>query len=94
MQEREKNTSVDVVEPEDQAIGRSRGGLTKIHATHATCDALGNPTGFFLTGGQAHDLEGLMSGLMIFQALLFWLIKPMMRMSVCAPDWQSKDVNQ
>ena len=28
---------------------------TKIHAT---CDALGNPTGFFLTAGQAHDLQG------------------------------------
>jgi transposase len=28
---------------------------TKIHAT---CDALGNPTGFFLTPGQAHDLVG------------------------------------
>lgn len=41
---------------QDQAIGRSRGGLsTKIHAT---CDALGNPTGFFLTPGQAHDLQG------------------------------------
>ena len=41
---------------EGQAIGRSRGGLsTKIHAT---CDALGNPTGFYLTPGQAHDLEG------------------------------------
>ena len=39
-----------------QAIGRSRGGLsTKIHAT---TDALGNPTGFHLTPGQAHDLEG------------------------------------
>ncbi len=39
-----------------EAIGRSRGGLsTKIHAT---VDALGNPTGFHLTGGQAHDLEG------------------------------------
>ncbi len=25
---------------------------------HATCDALGNPTGFILTPGQAHDLEG------------------------------------
>ena len=25
---------------------------------HATCDALGNPTGFLLTAGQAHDLEG------------------------------------
>lgn len=41
---------------ETQAIGRSRGGLsTKIHAT---CDALGNPTGFHLTPGQAHDLQG------------------------------------
>ena len=39
-----------------QAIGRSRGGLsTKIHAT---CDGLGNPTGFHLTPGQAHDLQG------------------------------------
>lgn len=28
---------------------------TKIHAT---CDALGNPTGFYLTAGQAHDLQG------------------------------------
>lgn len=25
---------------------------------HATCDALGNPTGFHLTPGQAHDLDG------------------------------------
>ncbi len=25
---------------------------------HATVDALGNPTGFFLTGGQASDLAG------------------------------------
>jgi len=33
-----------------------QGGLsTKIHAT---CDALGNPTGFHLTPGQACDLEG------------------------------------
>jgi transposase len=39
-----------------EGIGRSRGGLsTKIHAT---VDALGNPTGFHLTPGQAHDLEG------------------------------------
>ena len=41
---------------EDQAIGRSKGGpSTKIHAA---CDALGNPTGFHLTPGQRHDLEG------------------------------------
>jgi len=41
---------------EDQAIGRSKGGLsTKIHAL---VDALGNPLDFILTPGQAHDLEG------------------------------------
>jgi len=41
---------------EDQAIGRSRGGLsTKIHVL---ADALGNPVNFFLTGGEAHDLVG------------------------------------
>lgn len=39
-----------------QAIGRSRGGLsTKIHTT---VDALGNPTGFVLTPGQVHDVQG------------------------------------
>jgi len=38
---------------EAQAVGRSRGGLsTKIHAL---VDALGNPIGFHLTGGEAHD---------------------------------------
>ena len=41
---------------ENQAIGRSRGGLsTKIHTL---VDALGNSVGFFLTGGEAHDLVG------------------------------------
>jgi transposase len=40
----------------DQAIGRSKGGLsTKIHAL---TDALGNPTGFELSAGQASDLVG------------------------------------
>ncbi|MBO1351785.1 MAG: hypothetical protein EBE86_032440 [Hormoscilla sp. GUM202] len=49
-----KNTRLDTCET--QAIGRSKGGLsTKIHATG---DALGNPTGFHLTPGQAHDLQG------------------------------------
>ncbi|MBK1649176.1 IS5 family transposase [Rhabdochromatium marinum] len=39
-----------------QFLGRSKGGLsTKIHAR---TDALGNPTGFYLTGGQASDLVG------------------------------------
>src|SRR3954453_8175002 len=40
----------------DQAIGRSKGGLTT--KIHALVDALGNPVGFHLTGGQAHDLAG------------------------------------
>ena len=40
----------------EEAIGRSRGGLTT--KIHATVDALGNPTGFHLTPGQSHDLEG------------------------------------
>ena len=41
---------------EDQALGRSQGGLsTKIHAV---TDALGNPMAFMLTGGQACDLDG------------------------------------
>jgi transposase len=40
----------------DQAIGRSKGGLsTKINVT---VDALGNPTGVVLTPGQACDLDG------------------------------------
>lgn len=40
----------------DQAIGRSKGGLsTKIHTV---CDGLGNPTAFHLTPGQHHDLAG------------------------------------
>lgn len=39
-----------------EAIGHSKGGLTT--KIHTTCDALGNPTGFHLTPGQAHDLEG------------------------------------
>ena len=41
---------------EDQAIGGSKGGLSA--KIHVTCDALGNPTGFHLTPGQYHDLEG------------------------------------
>lgn len=45
---------------------------TKIHAS---CDALGNPTGFLLTPRQAHDLEGadallpdLLAGIQAFLA--------------------------
>ena len=39
-----------------ECIGRSSGGLTT--KIHATCDALGNPTGFHLSPGQAHNLQG------------------------------------
>jgi transposase len=39
-----------------QALGRSKGGLsTKIHVT---VDALGNPIGVHLRGGQACELDG------------------------------------
>src|SRR3954470_30822 len=41
---------------DDPAIGRSKGGLTT--KIHALVDALGNPGGFHLTGGQEHDLAG------------------------------------
>jgi transposase len=39
---------------EDQAIGRSRGGLTT--KIHAVVDALGNPVALSLTAGQAADI--------------------------------------
>ena len=40
-----------------ECIGRSSRGLTT--RIHVTCDALGNPTGFHLIPGQAHDLQGV-----------------------------------
>ena len=39
-----------------ERIGRSRGCLTT--KIHPTCDALGDPTGFHLGPGQAHELQG------------------------------------
>jgi transposase len=39
---------------DDQAIGRSRGGLSS--KIHALVDALGRPLALLLTAGQAHDL--------------------------------------
>ncbi len=39
-----------------QAVGRSKGRLST--QIHALVDALGNPTGFHLTPGQACDLDG------------------------------------
>ena len=47
---RQKN---DPEEPQDHAIGRSRGGLTcKIHLL---CDGEGHPLHFHLTAGQTHE---------------------------------------
>ena len=44
-------------EPEDHALGRSRGGWgTKIHIL---CDVQGHPLHFHLSGGQAHDSSQL-----------------------------------
>ena len=46
----EKN---DPEEPEDHALGRSRGGFsTKIHIL---CDSVGHPLHFHLTPGQTHE---------------------------------------
>lgn len=55
----EKNRAVTAREKRRSWPGdKSKGGLsTKIHAT---CDALGNPTSFYLTTGQAHDLDGVL----------------------------------
>ena len=50
-------TSIRRVPPKngsDQAIGRSRGGLTT--KIHASVDALGNPIRLILTGGQIADV--------------------------------------
>jgi transposase len=43
----------DAEEPDDHALGRSRGGFsTKIHIL---CDGRGLPLGFHLTAGQTHE---------------------------------------
>ena len=45
----------DPKEPDDHALGRSRGGFsTKIHIL---CDRLGHPLAFQLSGGQAHESQ-------------------------------------
>jgi hypothetical protein len=38
-------------EPEDEALGRSRGGFT----IHLRCEGYGKPVIFTVTGGQVHD---------------------------------------
>lgn len=53
----------DPDEPDDHALGRSRGGFsTKIHIL---CDGVGHPLHFHLTPGQAHEstaLEAVLEG--------------------------------
>ncbi|MQU04023.1 IS5 family transposase, partial [Pseudomonas sp. FSL R10-2245] len=44
----------DFEEPQDHALGRSRGGLTT--KIHMLCDANGVPLRFLLSGGQASDI--------------------------------------
>ncbi len=46
----------DPDEPEDHALGRSRGGFgCKLHLL---CDGLGHPLAFLLTPGQTHEAKG------------------------------------
>ncbi|MEE4547048.1 transposase, partial [Streptomyces sp. V4-01] len=40
-------------EPDDHALGRSRGGLTT--KIHLACDGRGRPLAILLTPGQRHD---------------------------------------
>lgn len=54
---RRRRKKGDSKEPEDHALGRSRGGFsTKIHLT---CDADGCPIHFELSAGQAHENTSL-----------------------------------
>jgi transposase len=47
----------DPEEPDDHALGRSRGGFScKIHLL---CDGNGHPLHFHLTAGQTHESQGL-----------------------------------
>ena len=43
----------DAEEPQDHALGRSRGGLTS--KIHILCDRWGHPLHFHLTAGQTHE---------------------------------------
>ena len=90
--------------PEDQALGRSRGGFsTKIHVT---VDGLGNPLRVRLTGGQRHDstqaqalLEGYECNYVIAdrgyaaEALRDWIIQRG-AIPVIPPHQNSKDPHE
>ena len=59
----------DPEEPQDHAIGRSRGGLTT--KIHMLCDADGRPLHFHLTAGQSHEAPALIPLLEGADAVLF-----------------------
>lgn len=59
----------DPEEPQDHAIGRSRGGLTT--KIHLLCDADGRPLHFHLTAGQNHEAPALVPLLEGADAVLF-----------------------
>ena len=67
----------------DQAIGRSRGGLTT--KIHALVDAMGNPVGFSLTPGQASDLSQAEPLLENDDLRLSSLIRPMTLIAWSSP---------
>ncbi|XVJ52305.1 MAG: transposase [Vampirovibrio sp.] len=59
-------------------LGRSCGGFSS--KIHAVCDALGNPLGFIVSGGQVHDVTqaiALISGL---EATPYWRTRAMIAM--------------
>lgn len=59
----------DPEEPQDHAIGRSRGGLTT--KIHLLCDSEGCPLHFHLTAGQDHEAPALVPLLEGADAVLF-----------------------
>jgi transposase len=65
-----------LAEPQDQALGRSKGGFTT--KIHVMVDALGNPLDFILTGGQAADVTQSYVLIEGVQATYALMDKPMM----------------
>lgn len=54
---RRRGKKDDPNEPEDHALGRSRGGFTT--KIHLLCDSQGHPLAFHLTAGQDHESTAL-----------------------------------
>jgi transposase len=54
---RRRRKKRDPEEPDDHALGRSRGGFTT--KLHLLCDGHGHPLHFHLTAGQTHESQGL-----------------------------------